>query len=184
MTDQPDTATEVWERRPDESDPAWQAFETYREQKPGERSLSQVARTLSKSRPLITRWAGKYAWQLRVAAYDRDLDRRWREQTLHLRREAAEQDSRLARAMLGKVVQALNHIDPAKMTARDVATWLETATKVRRLALGEPDSRTELSGPGGGAIPVEQMTPEERRARLEQLVKEGERRLRAVPNVG
>jgi hypothetical protein len=184
MTGRPEPDIEVWERRPDESDPAWQAFETYREQEPGKRSLSAVARQLSKSRPLITRWSQRYAWQLRTAAYDREVDRQWRAQTMHLRRQAAEQDERLARAMLSKVVARLNSIDPASLSARDCATWLDVATKVRRLALGEPDQRVEHSGPGGGPIPVEDLSPEERRARLEQLVKEGQRRLQSVPNAG
>jgi hypothetical protein len=178
--DQPDNA-DVWERRTDEGDAAWAAFETFREQEPGKRSIAEVARTLSKSRSLMTRWAKKYGWQMRVAAYDRETDRQWRASTMHLRRQMAEQDVKLAGAMLGKVVQALNNIDPAKMSARDCATWLDVATKVRRLALGEPTERTDLTSKGE-AINVEQLTPEERRVRLEQLVKEGQRRLRSVPN--
>lgn len=178
MTDQPD----VWERRTDESDPAWQAFETYRELPAGQRSISQVARTLSKSRPLMTRWAGKYGWQMRAAAYDREQDRQWRAQTVHLRREAAEQDVAISKIMLNKVVEGLRQVDANRLTMRDLATWLEVSTRVRRLALGEPDTRVEHSGPGGGPISFDTMSPEERRIRLEQLVKEGQRRLRAVPN--
>lgn len=173
--------SDVWERRPDESDPAWEAFAAFRDMKPGTRSLAEVARQLSKSRPLITRWAGRYGWQMRAAAFDRELDRQWREQTAVLRREAAERDSAVAGVMLNKVVARLQSIDPNSLTARDCATWVEVATKIRRLALGDPTEIQGQTGDGSIADPT-LMTPEERRVRLEQLVREGERRLKAVPN--
>lgn len=182
-----DSATEPWEQLPDESDPAWQAFRLFRDQRPGQRSIAGVARECSKSRSLIQRWATRYAWQLRAAAYDTELDRQWRQATVVMRRENAERDLRIAHAMLAKVVQRLQTLDAERLTARDVATWLEVATKVSRLALGEPTERTEHTGAGDERDDVyRQMTPEERRARLGQLVREAQRRLHLhlVPNPG
>lgn len=175
-------ANAPWDRQPDESGPAWQAFAIFRDLPPGRRSQAEVARELHKSKTLIGRWCARYAWHLRATAHDRDLDQQWMAQTAHLRREAAERDNRLAAVMLSKVVQRLQSIDPEKLSARDCATWVDVATKVSRLALGDPTERVEHSGPGGGSIPVESLTPEERRARLEQLVKEGQRRLSLVPS--
>ena len=42
MTGSPEPDTDVWERRPDESDPAWQGLETFREQPPGENPLDEI----------------------------------------------------------------------------------------------------------------------------------------------
>ena len=71
--------TERWERQPEETTPAFAAFAAYRdyEGETGEaRSMSKVARELSKSRSLLARWSGKYAWVERAAAWDAEVDRR------------------------------------------------------------------------------------------------------------
>lgn len=171
---------DVWDRRKDESEPAYAAFLVYRELEPKDRSQTEVAKRLGKSKQLIARWSQRYAWPIRTAAFDRHKEHRWLEQTLHLRREVAERDLAIAGAMLGKVVMRLRTIDAERMSARECAEWVRVATQVARLALGEPTERHEHAGPGGGPIPIEALGPEERRVRLEQLTKEATRRLTLV----
>lgn len=60
-----------WERLPDETEPAFEAFKVYLEMH--ERSLQKVSAELSKSRQLINRWASRYDWKSRAREWDNAL---------------------------------------------------------------------------------------------------------------
>jgi hypothetical protein len=62
-----------WERRPDESNPAWEAFASYRDMGSA-RSGAKVAKSLGKSIQLINGWSAKYDWVERSRAFDRHED--------------------------------------------------------------------------------------------------------------
>lgn len=64
----------AWDRLPNETDKAWQAWLLWRDLNSG-RNISAVARKLRKSRQLIDRWLRKYDWRARAEAYDREQDR-------------------------------------------------------------------------------------------------------------
>jgi hypothetical protein len=72
-----------WERQPEESDPAWEAFVIYRDMLviehdgaiSGRRSIREVARREGKAASLMDKWSVRHKWRLRVEAYDADLDR-------------------------------------------------------------------------------------------------------------
>lgn len=72
-----------WERQPEESDQAWEAFVVYRDMLQvehdgvviGRRAFREVARRLGKSASLMDKWATRHKWRVRVEAYDADLDR-------------------------------------------------------------------------------------------------------------
>jgi uncharacterized protein YeaC (DUF1315 family) len=55
------------EQLPDETPKAYQALKAYVEMGDN-KSISGVARQLSKSRQLVVRWASKYRWKARIAA--------------------------------------------------------------------------------------------------------------------
>jgi hypothetical protein len=170
------TPTASYDRLDAESDPAWEAFSLYRELPPRDRSQAEVAKRLRKSKQLIGRWASRYAWLIRAAAYDRHMDHLWQQEVVHRRRTIAERDLGVAGLMLNKVVQRLQSIDANTLTARDLATWVTVATQVARLALGEPTSTIQVSGKEGAPVDIEALTPEERRARLKDLIREATKR--------
>lgn len=58
---------QIWTRRDNESNPAYEAFRTYMTL----RSTTKVATELGKSLTLITRWCADHSWVERVTAYDR-----------------------------------------------------------------------------------------------------------------
>src|SRR5215212_12147936 len=60
-----------WDRRPEESAPAFEAFCVYRGQG-SQRSLRRVASALGKSRSLIFRWSSAHEWRGRALAWDFD----------------------------------------------------------------------------------------------------------------
>ena len=63
--------TKPWERLKNETDAAFSAFKTYLEL--DERNYPKVAEKLSKSIPLIKRWASKFDWKNRAVAWDNSL---------------------------------------------------------------------------------------------------------------
>jgi len=63
-----------WDRLPNETERAYRAWLLYRDPLSG-RNLSAVARKLQRSRQLVDRWARKYNWHTRAAAYDRERER-------------------------------------------------------------------------------------------------------------
>jgi hypothetical protein len=68
-------ASKSWERKQKESAQAFQAFCLYRDQKPEERSIRDVAKRLYKSYTIVGRWSTKFNWPHRVAEYDNYVDR-------------------------------------------------------------------------------------------------------------
>lgn len=66
-----------WERQPKESDPAWEAFVTYRdmpEETGLKRSITRLEQNLNKSRACLGAWSSKYHWVERCRAYDQYRD--------------------------------------------------------------------------------------------------------------
>lgn len=58
-----------WDRLPNESSRAYQAYVIYRDLGP-DRSLAQVSQKHTKSIPTLKRWSSKYNWVERARAYD------------------------------------------------------------------------------------------------------------------
>lgn len=115
-----------WERLPDETPRAYEAFLTYlgNEVRPGIRSLAQVGEVLGCSTPNLSRWVKRFKWVERASDYDtwkrqRDDEAREFAARLAIRRVAEKwADHRVAflerymsahLAMLGKVEQMLDY---------------------------------------------------------------------------
>ncbi len=139
-----------YERRSNESDPAWEAFVLYRDAGL-DRSLAKVAQALGKSVQLIERWSSStrkegHDWRKRVIAYDMDVDRRKRIGDLKGIEDMRRRQTRLALLAqdlvsleLGKLVKgAKKHGDASTVDPGLVAKLLESATKLERVVRGEP----------------------------------------------
>lgn len=67
-----------WDRRPEETDPSWDAFVAYRDQhRP--RSLRRLGDEIGKDPSLVARWSSAHDWQERTASWDLEQDRQRRE---------------------------------------------------------------------------------------------------------
>jgi hypothetical protein len=147
-----------WDRRPDESDPAWEAFVEYRDLGAA-RSLAKVAQRLLKSKTLVTRWSARYDWRERVEAYDASLDQVRQtatEETLvdmaarHATQAQAMQE--LARSALAEIQKRIQSGESCGMTARDAIRTLVEGIRLERQARGAPEviepiaQRDELLG--------------------------------------
>jgi hypothetical protein len=109
-----------WERQPEESDQAWEAFRTYRdlplENGPdgsppkAVRSNRETARRIRKQRSLCDKWAIRYDWKARVAAYDADIDRDRRSALRAQAINAVKQHAQIAGGLLGVIAMPLRAI--------------------------------------------------------------------------
>jgi hypothetical protein len=177
------TVNNSWERGPGESPVAFAGFAAYRDLGAG-RSLAKAAAKVSRSVRLLERWSAEHQWVVRAQAWDAEQDRLWLAEVADGQRQAARRHIALARRVQARAferLQAMSEGDLAKVPADRLVYMLEVAAKMERSALGEP-MKVEVTGAGGGPVEhAEQMTPEERQARLDELEREIRRRLVASP---
>ncbi len=165
-----------WERQDDESPAAFTAFAAYRDLGPA-RSITRVARELDKSRALLGRWSSAYAWVLRAKAWDREQDRTFLAEQRQARKEAARRHAKLAQALQSKALARMQQLDPRELSPDQLLRYIAVATDIERRAVGEtlPDAHDQAIE--GSGLDAEAMTDEERRARMESLRRELERRI-------
>ncbi|OLZ69512.1 hypothetical protein AV521_18565 [Streptomyces sp. IMTB 2501] len=169
---------DTWERQASESPQAYEAFTVYRDLGPA-RSVTKAARELDKSRTLLGRWSRQYAWVMRAAAYDREQDRLFVAEQSHARREMARRHAKLAQAVQSKAVARLQAPDPRELSPSELLRYIQVAAEIERRAVGETPVSGTVEDRDQGAD-VDGLSDEERRARMDQLRGELERRLSEV----
>ena len=156
-----------WEKQPDESSKAFQAFVLYRDLKLEERSYAKVAQILTKSRQVITDWASKYHWQLRVASWERELDRIGLKARMgaieKMNERHANQSVAVSRTLFVPIEVLLKKMASPEWSktidelqnqpitvliemAKSVAIVMPNIMKMERLARGESTDESKLSG--------------------------------------
>jgi len=133
-----------WDRRPDESAPAFEAFAAYRDAG-RERSIEAVSAALGKSGSLLSRWSAKHGWVERVAAFDTEAARRAGKASLEDHAAVRARQAKQARILQQRAMQALVGMDPALMTPAEAINALRVGSEQERAALGIPSQvRAEL----------------------------------------
>ncbi|MEU0839455.1 hypothetical protein ABZ370_08285 [Streptomyces sp. NPDC005962] len=166
---------ESWERQGGESVQAFEAFAVYRDLGPA-RSVTKVARELDKSRALVGRWSRQFAWVMRAVAYDREQDRLFLAEQAQARRDLARRHAKLAQAVQSKAVARLQVLDPRELSPSELLRYVQVAAEIERRAVGETPAVGAVEDRDQGAD-VASLSDEERRARMDQLRRELERRL-------
>lgn len=165
-------------RLPGETSKAFAALMAYAQMPAAERSTRRVADKLGKSVSLIQRWSRQHLWVRRTEQYDRHMQRIHLRAQARAREEMAERHAKLAAAFLGKLVARLQSMSPDDLSPRDMAYWLDVASKVERMARGEPDKHTlEVTGKDGGPVEFSTLDESKQRERLQQLIAEANKRL-------
>lgn len=171
-----------WERQPGEGERTYSYFALYRDMGRA-RTLTQAAQTLAVSAPYLRSLAAAHHWTDRAAAWDRESDRAYAQRMALLRRDMAEQDARLANSFLAKAAQRLVGLDVGDLSPGDLVRWCDFATRLRRLAYGDPEPVTSLPTLGNAALPgadYATMTPQQRLTRMTELKDELDRRITAA----
>lgn len=169
------TAPAPWERQHDETPPAYAALRAYLDQGTS-RSVTKVAEELDKARSLVGRWSSRHRWVPRAAAWDSHLTAAYVAEAREARRTLAHRHVAIAQEALEKVAAAVAAVDAGRLTVPELVRLWDIAARTEREALQVP-ARLEVSGPGGGALVIGEMSDEERLARLVVLRREVDNRI-------
>lgn len=137
-----------WERQKGESAQAYEAFSIYLGMG-AERSLSAVAKQLSKSLPLIKRWSREKEWQERIRAYDNDVEKQARRKAVAARKDMVDRHIGIAMQLQKKALEALGSLSVEDMTPKDIKEYIKMATDLERLnrTLEEESTAAKDDGP-------------------------------------
>jgi hypothetical protein len=151
-----------WERLPGEPARWYTRFERYRLAGPSRSLLAtchaeKAATAARRPRCVPGAWAKaaqRWRWKERAEAWDAQEHQRARQAQADKIRAMNERHAHEARGLQAKALERLRALRPEELKAADVARFLIEATKLERLALGEPDTvqRQELTGKGGGPL--------------------------------
>jgi hypothetical protein len=128
---------EPYDRQPQETDPAWEAFVLYRDLGT-DRTLAQVAKDLGKSTTLIEGWSARHNWVERCGLWDARVDQERRSGMLEEIRETGRRHISIARIFQQKVLERLQELTVDELSPTQLAQWFEVAVRVERQALGQP----------------------------------------------
>ena len=143
---------ESWLRLRSESGKAYSAFCIYRDMEPEKRSFTLVSKQLRKSTVLLGRWSRMWAWQDRILAWDRHMDRvRLEADARSQAKEIVEMNKRQAKlglVMQGKAAAGLQTLKPEGMNAHQMARLGRDGAWIERIAMGAPTEVRETSVEG------------------------------------
>ena len=167
--DYPDYPAEAvilpWERQPNETSRAYEAFRIYRELGPS-RSFAEVSRQMhgareeheddetpkkkrgrprTKTHSLIARWAQQYDWRRRSTLWDQEIDRVRLHQAQEDIRKMTERHIALAGMMQGKAAKRLRELSDdelQKMGFDQIMKFIVQGTTLERLSRDLPTHRS------------------------------------------
>lgn len=166
-----------WERQPKETARAFSAFSHYLDTDPEERSIRGTYRKLGLNWSTVSMWSSKYDWMRRSEAKDRhDWKKKQRinERAIRKMNERQAETAMMAQAAsmltIGQHVKTDKNPNPIPLSDRDAIRLLAVATKLERVARGEPDTIAETKGEVG----VKVTTVDDRRASMVKLLENEE----------
>lgn len=155
---------EPWERQPEETTKAFEAFRVYRDLGT-ERSIAKAGRQLGKNRVTLEGWSSKFNWVERVAAWDAEQDRIARQEQIKAIKAMRNRHAGMAKAMIVKAGRALNRIPEEEIKASDISRMIEVATKLERISRGDVGDVIEERDGGEAINPVQIYIPDNNRGR-------------------
>jgi hypothetical protein len=165
-----------WEQQPGETALQYARFLEYAGARPGERSLSDVARNHNVDTSTIWEVAKRGRWRERAALRDADDHKRRRDAITAKETELAERSMNVALVAVGIIARALRKITEAEviLDAKDLPHWARMVETMRRIAIDAPDQVVAITGPGGGPIRIAEfdgLTPEQIRDRSGEMAR-------------
>lgn len=115
----------IWDRQPDESYPAFEAFQTYLTH----RSYCKVAEELTKSTTLIKRWAKKHRWRERADAWDSEISRQAMERASEDFAAMVERQINIGRMLQSRAANAIQRMELTDLPPKFLSALVE-AVKV------------------------------------------------------
>ena len=129
----PSKTERAWERQPNESAQAYEAFSIYLEQG-ADRSQREVAKKLGKSLTLISRWASKYEWVERCRQYDNHLAEEARKKAVKDIQAMNKRHITAAINLMSVATTALLQMKPEDLDPKDVIRFMDRAAAIEKAA--------------------------------------------------
>lgn len=117
-----------WERQPDESTQAYEAFTIYRE----ERSITKVAQRLDKSRTIIGQWSSEWSWVERCRQYDNALQAVDFEERRAQIKAMQEKHRDTANELQTKAMEAIRKLDMEDLSPKVLLEYLKLGVELER----------------------------------------------------
>ena len=146
---------ELWERQPEETARAFEAFVVYRDLG-ANRSLRKTAQELGKNCTTISEWSAKYDWVKRVAAWDAEQDRITRNEMLAEMASTRKRQRQQAKRMQEKGMELLESISIGDAKLSEVVSLLKAGMEQERIAIGDVGEVIEERN-GGDSVPAVQI---------------------------
>ena len=143
-----------WERQPGETEKAYEAFLIYKNLGPG-RTVTEVAKELTKSRQLLARWSSQYRWKDRASEYDRENERKEQIATQKARKEMIKRHIQIGTTLQGKAIQALKNISLDEMKPQDIERFLQFGTKLESENRAKQETKQTRQGRSAAAMLAE-----------------------------
>lgn len=144
-----------WERLPEETPEAYEAFKTYRDLE-GKRSQARVGEKLGKSDTLMSRWSADYDWVKRAQAWDDEVER---ESSKNLLKDIAKMRARQRKQALKmqlKGLDLLNGINQGDAKLSEIVSLMKLGMEQERICMGDVGEVIEERN-GGEAVPAVQI---------------------------
>lgn len=181
---------EPWERQPGETPTQYSRFHAYLEAGP-QRKVTTTADELGAARATLHQLSSLMRWRERAELYDAEQQRIRRARQAADAERFREAEARIAAGMLGEVGKALRRLQSDAIPPEQVPRWAEVASKLGRLAYGEPSDLVALTSPADAPVRIErvrsevlELNPDQRRRLAAELAEEVRRRMAASPSAG
>lgn len=132
---------EPWEKKPDESQRAYDAFARYRDSE--KRSFKAIADSLNCSTQNVWQWSTRHNWKLRCDAYDLHVDQQQRQEFARNRVRMRDRHLAVAQAMLGVAAHGLKEWQSRiasggalNLQPEQIAMLTKCATELERSTIG------------------------------------------------
>jgi len=145
-------AAPAWERRPDESPRAYEAFQLYLRSQT--RRLADVGAALTPacSAANVARWSSRHHWQQRAWSWDKEQDRIQQEQEDRDRSAARKRHLSIAQQMQSIALHGLLELKAKiasgtalNMSPTEIENMMTEAIKLERLTLGVEKDRSQFT---------------------------------------
>ena len=146
---------ELWDRQPDETARAFEAFVVYRDLG-ANRSIRKTGEKLSKNCTTLAEWSSKYDWVKRAAAWDAEQDRIARNEMLAEMAATRKRQRKQAQRMQEKGMELLENIAIGDAKLSEVVSLLKVGMEQERVAIGDVGEVIEERD-GGNSVPAVQI---------------------------
>lgn len=144
-----------WERLPEESTEAFEAFKEYRDMG-AERSLAKVGEKLGKSTALMERWSARHDWVKRVTAWDDDVEREASHKLLKDIAKMRARQRKQAIKMQLKGLTLLESINVGDAKLSEIVSLMKLGMEQERICMGDVGEVIEERN-GSDSVPAVQI---------------------------